>query len=101
MTDKLAVDGGTPVISTTIGAEGLQIMPEHDFILADDPETFAAQVIRLSADAELRAQLSRNGRQLVEQYYDWDRLASQFEAALIETAKSKHAKCVDHAKASR
>jgi polysaccharide biosynthesis protein PslH len=72
-----ALATGKAVVSTTIGAEGLDIVGDRDLLLADEPETFAAAVIRLLTNPQLRANLGRNGRLLAEQRYNWDSLAQK------------------------
>lgn len=69
---------GTPVVSTTKGAEGLNVTPGRDILIADDPAEFAAQVVRLLGDCSLREQLATNARRLVEQQYDWDQIGKKF-----------------------
>jgi polysaccharide biosynthesis protein PslH len=61
---------GYPVVTTTIGLEGIQARPEEDILVADDPVDFASQVIRLIQNPDLQAELSRNGRKLAETQYD-------------------------------
>ena len=60
-----------PVITTTIGLEGIDAQPGKDVLVADRPNEFADAVIRLLGDRSLQDQLSSNGRQLVESKYDW------------------------------
>lgn len=79
---------GTPVISTSKGAEGLEVIPEENILIADGPTAFARQVVRLLGDGELRARLADNGRQLVEQRYSWTQIGKDFCALVEETAKS-------------
>lgn len=81
---------GTPVVSTTKGAEGLSVVPERDVLLADSPDAFAAQVLRILNNPLLRARLSASGRNLVGQSYTWDHVGSQLDA-LIEEARLKDA----------
>jgi len=69
---------GTPVISTTKGAEGLAATPERDLLLANEPAEFAAQVVRLARDPGLRARLAYNARRLVEERYDWAAIGARF-----------------------
>ena len=76
---------GTPVVATSKGAEGLEVTPGHDILIADDPSGFAAGVARLLKDATLRQKLSVNGRKLVEARYDWAVLGQQWNALLEET----------------
>lgn len=69
---------GTPVIATSKGAEGLDLVNGNDLIIADDPQEFASQVLRLLGDPLLRARLSHQGRQSVIQKYDWSRIGTRF-----------------------
>ncbi len=52
---------GLPVVSTSLGAEGLPCAHERDILLADRPEDFANSINRLLIDAELRETLAANG----------------------------------------
>ncbi len=69
---------GTPVVSTGKGAEGLNLEPERDILLADTPADFAGAVLRLLADPSLRQRLSSVGRQTVEARYGWPQIGHQF-----------------------
>jgi glycosyltransferase involved in cell wall biosynthesis len=69
---------GTPVISTSKGAEGLNLKPGRDYLMANTPDEFAACVIQLLKDAELRRTLSLQGRKAVEEMYDWDQIGKRF-----------------------
>lgn len=60
-----------PVVTTTIGLEGIEACPGEDVLVADSPEAFADSVLHLLQQKELRQQLSENGRRLVEEKYDW------------------------------
>ena len=66
-----AMSLGNPVVSTHIGAEGIEAGPGRDLLLADEPEEFAAAVLRLLADPKLFEAVRRAGRHLVEEKYDW------------------------------
>ena len=72
----------TPVIATSKAAEGLCITPGKNILIADTPEEFSAQTIRLLNDNQLRDELSKNGRELVEKYYGWDAIGSAFELVI-------------------
>lgn len=63
---------GLPVVSTPIGAEGLQASAGLHLLVAGTPAEFAASVSRLLEADELRAQLASAGRVLYEQCYTWD-----------------------------
>jgi glycosyltransferase involved in cell wall biosynthesis len=60
-----------PVVTTTVGLEGIQAQPGRDVLVADHPADFADAVIRLLRDKALQTQLSTNGRCLVASNYDW------------------------------
>jgi glycosyltransferase involved in cell wall biosynthesis len=62
---------GLPVVSTTIGAEGIDTQHGQDILMADTAQAFAQAVIRLLKDPTLAQQLGQNGRQAVAQKYDW------------------------------
>jgi len=73
-----------PVVSTSIGAEGIDVVDGESVLLADEPEAFADAVVRLLRDAELRARLVRNGYQVMSEKYEWkvigDRLERVYES---------------------
>lgn len=73
---------GKPVISTSIGALGLEIVPGKDTIIADDPREFATQVVRLLHNKPLRQEIGSNARRLVESRYPWERSAGTLNGLL-------------------
>jgi polysaccharide biosynthesis protein PslH len=62
---------GIPVISTSIGAEGIEYTDGENILIADEPGEFAHAVVRVIRDAQLSRRLSENGRRWVEAKYDW------------------------------
>jgi polysaccharide biosynthesis protein PslH len=64
---------GTPVVSTTIGAEGLPIRDGQHLLLADGPSQFAEAVERLLACSDLRESLAVAGRLLLEKEFTWEK----------------------------
>jgi len=75
-----AMARGVPVVTTTLGAEGLDVTPERDVLVGDSPAAFAGQVVRLLGDRELAERLRREARRLVEERYDYGRLVETLEA---------------------
>ena len=63
---------GLPIVSTTVGAEGLELTNGEHILLADDPNDFAAAVVKVLGDPELARTLGRNARELVCSKYSWD-----------------------------
>lgn len=80
-----------PVVSTTVGAEGLALTPGQEFVAADDPDTFADEVIALLNDPIRRHTLGRAGRELVETHYSWPTIAHEFEKACEEAVTTHEA----------
>ncbi len=78
---------GTPVISTRKGAEGLNVTDGEDILLADTPDELAAAALRLFRDPALRARLAAAGRARVEREYDWQQIAAQLSALIVDTAR--------------
>jgi len=81
---------GTPVVSTSKGAEGLDVVHEENILIADTPDDFAFQTVRLLEDSELRSRLAQSGRKLVEQRYDWHTIGAKF-VKLVEIVTKSHA----------
>jgi glycosyltransferase involved in cell wall biosynthesis len=69
---------GTPVVSTPKGVEGLDLIPNEDVLVAEDPSQFAAAVIRVLKDSRLRSKLSQAGKQQVARLYDWEKIGDDF-----------------------
>lgn len=62
---------GVPVVSTTIGAEGMYLAHEQNILVADTAEEFAAQVVRLHRDPALWDRLSRKGMENVQEHFSF------------------------------
>lgn len=62
---------GLPVISTTIGAEGIRAQDGENLLLADTPAAFADAAIRVLTTQQLSDHLRQNGRRTAEREYDW------------------------------
>ena len=80
---------GTPVVATPKGAEGLDLIPGRDLLIAEQPAEFAQAVLSLLANPELRETLRHNGRKTVEARYDFARIGESFcafaESVVAET----------------
>ncbi len=74
-----AMSMGRPVVSTTVGVEGLDVTHGAHYLAADTAEAFAAAILRLLDDAGLRERLARAARARVEERFSWSHVARQFE----------------------
>lgn len=78
---------GRPVVSTTLGVEGLDIVPGVHFEVADTAEDFAAAVLRRLDDPTGTAAMATAARGLVEERFSWRQVARQFEAICEEALR--------------
>lgn len=62
---------GLPVVSTTIGAEGIEIRPEENILIGDTPADFAQAVVRVLNNPALAQRIEQGGRQTVIEKYNW------------------------------
>src|SRR5690242_1288358 len=71
-----------PVVSTSIGAEGLPVTNGEHIAIADCPERFARRCLDLLANAELRKRRADQAWALVSSRFSWTAVSSEFESAL-------------------
>lgn len=81
-----AMARGVPVVSTSAGAEGLDLTPGVHLLIADDPVDFAACLDRLLSDDALCARLAAAARDAVAQRFDWDVIAEGLDRVLMKAA---------------
>jgi polysaccharide biosynthesis protein PslH len=62
---------GVPVVSTSVGIEGIEARAGEHFLLGDDAQTFASAVIHILEDTAAAGRLAQAARKLVERQYDW------------------------------
>jgi polysaccharide biosynthesis protein PslH len=87
-----AMAAGIPVISTRLGAEGLDLVDGTHILLADSGSDMIAAVNRLATSPELWLRLSRSGRELVSRSYDWHALTEnlyRIHCAAVERARQR------------
>jgi len=79
---------GTPVVSTTLGAEGIPVESGRHLLLADSPEEFADAVVRVLQDKDLARRLATGLRSLVDAQFGIRRLAADGTAILTYLNRS-------------
>ena len=77
-----AMAAGIPVVSTTIGAEGLEVRSGENIRIADAPEDFAEHCIQLLADAGSRRAIADRAWEMVSACYSWEVVSQKFEQLL-------------------
>jgi polysaccharide biosynthesis protein PslH len=68
-----------PVVTTSIGCEGIQATDSEHLLIGDTVDEFAEQVVRLLSDKELRNRITMSAYALARQKYRWEQIAEQFE----------------------
>jgi glycosyltransferase involved in cell wall biosynthesis len=70
---------GKPVVTTSVGAEGIAEPDDGDLIIADDPSAFAEAVVALLSDKERRMALGERARQVIERRFSWQRVCNDLD----------------------
>jgi glycosyltransferase involved in cell wall biosynthesis len=84
-----AAASGVPVVSTSVGAEGLDLVNGEEILLRDDPAEFAEAVGGLLADAGARRRQAAAARARVERQHDWNVIGERFAAHLCGRAPGR------------
>lgn len=79
---------GLPVVSTSIGAEGLPVRNGEEIILADTPERFAASVVHLLEDQDAARRFGQQAAASIRESFGWRGVAEKFAAICETTVKS-------------
>jgi glycosyltransferase involved in cell wall biosynthesis len=73
---------GVPVISTSIGAEGIDYTRGENILIADQEEDFARQIIQLLQNKKQRQKMAVAARELVKSQYDWNIIGNRLKEFL-------------------
>ena len=82
------MSAGTPIVASDRGLEGLTVDGESvslRALRANKVEEYVEETARLFENPQLRQELSRNGRSLVETEYTWERIGQRYEQVLLES----------------
>ena len=75
---------GCPVVSTTIGIEGLPLAPDEHYLLADSPSDFAEAILRLLDNPGMRQTLSERAYRFIADRFSAARVAQEFEQICLK-----------------
>lgn len=84
--NMIAMAHGIPVVTTTVGGEGLQLENEEHALIADHSESFATAILRLHREETLWNALSRQGRKYIEENFNLEKLRGQIRRILALAA---------------
>ena len=68
-----------PLVSTSIGCEGIEVTKDKNIIIANNPDEFANSIVSLLKNDKLCKKLGKNGRKLVEEKYSWKTISEKLE----------------------
>ncbi len=74
--------GGKPVVSTTKGAEGINVKNGENILFADDADKFTEKILYLFNNSELAQRMGSEGIKLVKAYYSWQKIIQDFNKTL-------------------
>jgi glycosyltransferase involved in cell wall biosynthesis len=77
-----------PVVTTSIGAEGIEAIPGKEIVIADEAQEFAVRVIALLKNPGMARDMGVNARKCIESLYDWKRITASMNA-IYEAARSR------------
>lgn len=75
-----------PLVTTSVGCEGIDVLHGESALIADDARSFADACLRLIEDGTLRQRLADRGAELFERRYSWDRIRHQVAALAAAVA---------------
>jgi len=87
-----AMAAGVPVVSTSMGAEGIKVVSGEHLLIADTPERFADAIVQVLSDHSLRDSLTSAARVLMEQHYSWESIGAQF-VDMVESVVERAPRC--------
>ncbi|HEY6072609.1 MAG TPA: glycosyltransferase [Anaerolineales bacterium] len=79
---------GTPVVATSKGAEGLEVVNGDHLSISDDPEGFSECIIQLMKNSDLRRRIADCAKRLVKDKYSWERTGPEYVKLVENLADS-------------
>ncbi len=71
---------GVPIVTTTVGCEGIECAPTENLLVADRAELFANAILNLLDNPQRAQELAQLGRAWVETHYAWQKIYPAFDA---------------------
>lgn len=84
-----ALSYGLPTVTTSIGAEGMNLTHEKEVLIADAPENFAGEIIRLYENEQLWQTLSDNGYEFIKNNFSPEIVEKQIRNALLKISSTE------------
>jgi glycosyltransferase involved in cell wall biosynthesis len=80
---------GMPVVTTAIGATGLDVTDGEDIMIAESADDLAQKVVDLLKKPSLYWKIVKNAKKLIEARYDWEAISKKLNTTYEETAKKR------------
>ncbi|UWZ85563.1 glycosyltransferase family 4 protein [Occallatibacter riparius] len=80
---------GIPVVTSKVGLEGLDAIPDKHLLVAEQPAEWAVQISRLLSSPELRSDLAHHGRSFVEEKHAWAALVAPLSDRIFKLVEAK------------
>jgi glycosyltransferase involved in cell wall biosynthesis len=71
---------GVPIVSTSVGAEGLPVVEGENILVADDPQSFANETFDLLTNSARAKSISDSALSIVREHYSWKAVSQVFES---------------------
>lgn len=84
-----AMAAGLPVVTTSVGIEGIKAKKDKEVIIANQPDKFANEVVALASSKQRQQKLSLAGKKLIEIFYDWSKITRKLEKTYQELVYGK------------
>ncbi len=84
-----AMAAGLPVVTTLVGVEGIRAKKDKEVLVANEPQEFANQVVKLLTNRARCQQLGKSSRALVERLYDWLKIGQKLEQVFQKIVDEK------------
>ncbi len=85
-----ALSSGLPVVTTSLGIDGIAFLKEDKhYLLADDPRAFVQSVVAILKDEGLRSSLGQEARAIVTRYHGWGPIVERYFEALRQVARKR------------
>jgi len=82
-----ALSLGKAVLTTSIGAEGINVVNNENIIIADDPREFAEKTVYLLENPAVAKKMGEKAREVVEKYYDWKIIGNKMHQVYYEVSQ--------------
>lgn len=82
-----AMASGTPVITTSLGREGIEASEGKEILIADSPDDFTEKIVSILQQKKTYESMAQNARRVIEKKYNWETIVASLEAVYTAAIK--------------